>query len=354
MPIQTATILQLPAVRQEIDNRLAKLYATQGILAAQIDPMHEQLMGELKTFIARGGKRIRPYLTYLGYIGHGGHDQAAILDVAVSQELLHNFMLIHDDIIDRDMVRYGGPNISGVYTAASGSRHYGDSVAILAGDINHTLAHQAISRSNFSPARRLAALDRLDRMTLEVVGGELIDVALPHLEETEITEELLLRMMRYKTASYSFEAPLQIGAIMSGASTGAQSALSGFAIPAGIAFQLQDDLLGMFGDEAVTGKPVVGDLREGKQTLLMRYGLEMAETNERKFITKCLGNADVTTEDLHLVQSHLTTSGAKAKIETLAAQYANQALVALQRTSLNDQSKTILAELMGALTTRRK
>ncbi|HSH31368.1 MAG TPA: polyprenyl synthetase family protein, partial [Candidatus Saccharimonadales bacterium] len=144
----TATPLSLAEVRQEIDQRLEGLFEVKIKQAHGIDPLYGQMLERMALFIRRGGKRMRPYLTYLSYIGCGGSDTAAILDVAASQELYHNFLLIHDDIIDRDLMRYDGPNLSGLYMEKfqkeladlGEARHYADAMAMLAGDLNCGLA----------------------------------------------------------------------------------------------------------------------------------------------------------------------------------------------------------------------
>lgn len=317
-------------VTDRVEKELDELYSNYCSEAAVIDAQYSRLIGEMHDFIKQGGKRLRSYLTYIGYAGQGGQDIDAIIPVATSQEVLHNFLLIHDDIIDRDEFRYYGLNISGRYRrhvagdcSEEAAAHYGRSVALLAGDINHIFAHRLLLDSDFEPKDILGALRWLDTKTLEVAGGEFLDVYLAMGIEPP-QQQQLFNVMRYKTAAYSFECPLVLGAILAGANTAAQKAISELAVPLGVAYQLQDDLLGMFAGSHDTGKPATSDLAEGKLTLLMHYGLEAASRQQAQVLRSALGNPQTTQEELGAVQQVLRDTGAyeyiQKEIERLFAQ----------------------------------
>lgn len=329
-------LLSLPEFRQLLHGRLERLYDQRQAQAALIDPLYGDLLGELRGLILRSGKRLRPYLTYLAYYGFGGRSEAAILDLAASQELLHNFLLIHDDVFDRDVMRYGGLNISGAYRLKlprqlrpSERHHLADTMALMGGDITLGFGFRQIIESDFPAELRIAALSRIERMIFEVAGGEILDVLIPTFALTDVTEERLLRVCRYKTASYSFEAPLQLGAIMAQASAAQLNAITGFAIPLGVAFQLADDLLGTFGNETELGKSVLTDLREGKRTVLVLKAMDLADAEGRAVLTASLGNRRANYSDLEQVRAVLQDCGARAYVEALAEAQIAQSLLAL-------------------------
>ncbi len=353
------TQLELKAA---IDERLEKLFTDRVVAAKLIDPVYSELITEMGRFIARGGKRLRPYLTYLAYFGYGGKNEDAILELAASQELFHNFLLIHDDIIDGDSRRYSGDNITGRYVKILGkgglsqadSQHYAVAVALLAGDVNAALAFEAIANSNFDDGLKVTATARMARMIFEIVGGELLDVLLPMEPFTKITEPRLNQVISYKTTSYSFEAPLQLGALMAKAEDAEQDAISQFAMPLGAAFQITDDLLGMFGEEAITGKSITTDLKEGKRTLLIHFGLELAKGMDLIVLKQNLGNKALSESDHNAVVAVLEHCGARAKTEALANNYAQIAKDRLSLLSVTSEVKASLGKLILACVNRQK
>lgn len=358
---EATPLLTLQQIRQEIDRRLERLFFDRAEQALGIDPAYKQLIQEMGQFVARGGKRMRPYLTYLTYTGYGGKNTQAILDVATSQELYHNFLLIHDDIIDRDTIRYGGPNLTGRYMELLGknlsareARHYAEGIALLAGDVNAGLAFDVILQSDFSDAARLRAASRMTQMIFEIAGGEVLDVLLPLGQAEDVTTKRLHQVLHYKTASYSFSAPMQLGALLAEASDEQVGAIDKLAIPLGYAFQLTDDLLGMFGDEKTTGKPVTSDLAEGKRTILMQYAFELASEDQYKKLDSNFGNPDVDAAGHQEVKQILEATGAHAKTQALAATYATKAGKALDGLNLSDEAKAALADLMAFTVSRNK
>ncbi|TAK89529.1 polyprenyl synthetase family protein [Patescibacteria group bacterium] len=359
--LQDSQILTKSEFRVLVDERLAKLYAAKARQAAKIDASYAQLIEEMAAFVNRGGKRIRPYLMYLIYAGYGGDRLGAALDMAASQELYHNFLLIHDDIIDRDTTRYGGPNIAGRYCELLGrnlspqeARHFADGIALMAGDTNAGLAFELILKSDFDDSTKVRAAERMTQMIFEVSGGEVLDVLLPLGDASEVTEHRLHQVLHYKTATYSFDAPMQLGAILAGANQEQLNAIHDLAIPVGCAFQLTDDLLGMFGDEKKVGKPVTSDLAEGKRTILMQYGFELADADQRAVLEQHFGDPKVSVEGHAEVKRILEVTGAHAKTQALAASYATKAGQALDRLALAAPAKEALAEIMAFTVSRQK
>jgi geranylgeranyl pyrophosphate synthase len=332
----------MSVAKPQIDERLVTILAQQQEAAKQLDPVYGDLLQQISLLVGRGGKRLRPILALLAYEGFGGKNHKAMLDLAVAQELFHAFILMHDDIIDRDFERWRGPNIAGVYfekfSKSMPSRdalHFAEAWALMAGDLCLNLSQQVLLGSGFEPDLLIKASNLMHKTLFEMVGGEVLDVAMS-LQDLELSEARLLKIARYKTAAYSFRLPLQTGALLAGANDKTLKKLEAFAFDLGIAFQLQNDLNGMFGSS-------LSDLREGKRTLLIMHGLKLASKPDQKTLLASLGNPNVTIKDLKTIQKILTTCGAKQQTEATAQAYRDKALEVLPRLGLN--AKT--AELLG-------
>jgi geranylgeranyl pyrophosphate synthase len=343
--------LSLEAFRTVFNPVLASFMTTQTAAAAELDPLYGDLLQEMTRLLARGGKRLRPYLTYLGYLGYGGRNIPGIMQLAVSQELYHNAWLIHDDIIDHDLTRYGGPNLSAAYRTKfqqahiAGGEHLADAMALLAGNVGMSLGLHAIFSAPFPTGRTHIAARRLQDTNFTLTGGELLDVLMPTLPLADITPERLLRVYQLKTAVYSFETPLCIGSHMADANVAQTQALSAFAIPLGIAFQLADDLLGIFGNETSLGKSVLSDLREGKRTVLFTYGLQLADAADRQTLKATLGDPNASYDQLTTIRRILEANGARAKTEALARSKVAQAQAALAHLNLEPKTEAALRRL---------
>ncbi|WP_369046058.1 polyprenyl synthetase family protein [Sinomonas sp. P10A9] len=224
-----------------------------------------------------GGKRLRPQLAFHAYAAFGGRDADACATLAAAIELLHAALLVHDDVIDRDFVRRGRPNIAGLYrddALARGlsqeeARHLGVSVAVIAGDLLLAGAFRLADLASADPEVRVRLSDVMHAAVTDAAAGELDDVLMAH--DPEQTLDDVLEMEQLKTAAYSFAAPMRLGAILAGAPETSAEDVARVGMLVGAAYQVIDDVLGTFGDEAQTGKPVTSDLREGKLTVLTAY-----------------------------------------------------------------------------------
>jgi geranylgeranyl diphosphate synthase type II len=280
-----------------------------------------------------GGKRFRPRMVMGAYQALGGDDLEAAAYVGAAFELLHTALIVHDDVIDRDFVRRGVANISGSYRDAArkaGSsekvaEHSGVSAAVIAGDLALFNSYRLIDRSGVSDVVRSRLLEVMDDALFASAAGELIDVEFSISAEVPRVDDILT-MERLKTAVYSFECPLQAGAILAGASEEVIQTLGDFGREIGIAYQLVDDLLGVFGKEAETGKTTIGDLREGKRTVMISYATSTAEWES---IAPLIGKDDLTEAEAESVREVLTSCGARSFAEGLARYYANRALARL-------------------------
>jgi len=303
-----------------------------------------------------GGKRVRPAMVLAAYAGFGGRDLALVTPVAVSFELLHTAFLIHDDVIDRDLARRGIANIAGRFSdralahgAESGQAGaWAVTASILAGDLALSEAHRILARLPVEAGRRMRLLDLLDRAVFVSAAGELADVtnaARPHpLGVAEV-----LATLEQKTAVYSFEAPLQAGAVLSGATDAAIDVLGRFGRLVGVAFQLTDDILGVFGDPARTGKSVVADLREGKQTALIAHA---GATTAWPAIAPYIGKADLSAPEADVVRDHIRACGALQAVGDLARDHAAKAVETLDTPLIPAQLRGTLTTLAGSAVNR--
>ncbi|KQR54355.1 geranylgeranyl pyrophosphate synthase [Leifsonia sp. Leaf336] len=297
---------------------------------------------------ARGGKRLRPRLVLTSYHGmNGAGSRSDAVQTALAFELLHTAFLLHDDVIDGDTVRRGRPNVAGEFSAdalfrgtdAPRARLWGQSAAILAGDLLLHAATQRAARLTASEPVRSLILDLLDRAVFVTAAGELADVGLATgLSDSGIDD--VLAMTEAKTAVYTVAAPLAAGAALAGADQDVLDLLADYGRLVGTAFQLGDDLLGVFGEETVTGKSASSDLREGKQTSLIAFA---RGTTEWPAIEPLLGRPDLSAADAARVVASLELCGARAFVERLLAEHVSTAIEALE-------SPLIPAELAATLT----
>ncbi|PJJ63482.1 polyprenyl synthetase family protein [Compostimonas suwonensis] len=312
-----------------VEIELQRYFAAARLRATDYGPHYVALWDALE-HMSSGGKRVRPALVLASHEGFGGLQQDAATSVAVSFELLHTAFLIHDDLIDSDLTRRGGPNVAGVFRdraeRSGGSERQAESwattAAVLAGDLALSEAHQLIARLPVEAGVRGALLDLLGRSVFVSAAGELDDVTNTVGGEPMGLPGVLSTLER-KTAVYSFEAPLQAGALLAGAGADAIDALGRYARRVGVAFQLVDDLLGVFGDPRVTGKDVLSDLREGKRTTLLAYA---QDTGVWPQLAPLVGTGELDEHDVHRARVLLLSCGAAAATEDLARDYAEQAM----------------------------
>src|SRR6195952_2507045 len=323
-------LLAVDQLRQsQVDGVLDRFFSLAKNRASAFGTDYVRLWEQLEAS-ATGGKRFRPRMVFCAYQSLGGTDLEAAAYVGAAFELLHTALIVHDDVIDHDFVRRGAPNISGSYRdrarAAGASdadaEHRGISAAVIAGDLALFNAYRLIDRSGVDDATRERLLEVMDDALFASAAGELIDVDFSWLPEVPRVDDILA-MERLKTAVYSFECPLQAGAILAGASEETIATLADFGREIGVAYQIVDDLLGVFGEEAETGKTTIGDLREGKRTVLISYATSTREWAEIEPLT---GKADPSEADADRVRELLIDTGARAFAEGLARYYANRAI----------------------------
>lgn len=298
--------------------------------AGQIHQNYANFWRAIEKIVMAGGKRLRPYLTVVGY----GKIDSEIIKVASAQELIHIAMLIHDDIIDKDTIRHGQKNISGLYretyaphVSAEEAAHFADSAAILAGDALISEAYQLLQSTEFSKDIKSSIFRQFGTSIYEVMAGELMDVEAAFVKGTVFDP---LSIYRYKTASYSLVGPLLSGAYCAKHSSQTISALKKFAISAGIMYQIQDDLLGVYGDESATGKSTTGDLKEGKRTLLVTIHESLMDSEQTKRFQNFFGNPQASDAQFAMLKNDMIESGAKLETQGYVKTYCHDALKQLE------------------------
>lgn len=346
--------------KPKIDLALDDYMRAQIAQAAGISPSYERLWQTIADLSSAGGKRLRPSLVLLAYEACSPNVRVNLADVmpaALAFELLHLAMLIHDDIIDRDDIRYGHKNIAGqyndIYASALGGeerQHFADSSAILAGDILLSQAHELVMQCSVATGRIVRAHHDLSNAVMQVVGGELMDMESAFMSGTSVDP---MAIARYKTASYSFVAPLLAGAHLAGASQEYVDVFAELGNALGIAYQLQDDILGVFGDEHTTGKSASSDIHEGKQTYLIQHFYEQANDADKTAFSAIFGNFDASAEDIEAARGLLKKYDALAATQKVITDYGARARDSLAKLDIADSHRKALEYLITKSLQRR-
>lgn len=316
------------------DQELEKFFEEAIGDAREKDAFTAGMLEHCRALTLAGGKRLRPALMYYGYRAVGGREEEKILKASMSIELIHSFLLMHDDIIDRDGLRHGIETLHARYARLGKElfsvegEHFGLSMAMIAGDMIGALGNRVLYESGLEPALVIQALSRLQSIIGLTVIGQTKDVYIEYAKKA--SEEEILRMYEYKTARYTVEGPLHLGAILGGASSETLEALSRYAIPLGIAFQIQDDILGVFGSEEKLGKPVGSDIAEGKFTLLVSKAMKNANAQEQEELHKLLAlGSGLKFSDTERFREILRTIGSLAYASDMARRYIEEGKQAL-------------------------
>ncbi|HBB36432.1 MAG: hypothetical protein UX02_C0004G0060 [Candidatus Moranbacteria bacterium GW2011_GWC1_45_18] len=339
--------IELQNYKKTLDRSLAQYFAKKLREMREVGPSAKDAVKCIRDLILAGGKRVRAGFMYWGYRAAGGNDFEKIIEASMSIELTHIFLLIHDDIIDRDDFRHGVQTIHKRYEGLAKKfykkaepKHFGDSMAIVAGDMAAAFGNEIIFNSRFSPERKQKALLKLQEIVVNTVSGEILDVMLE--AKGRATEKEIIEVHRNKTAKYTVEGPLHLGALLAGADEKILKVLSEYAVPVGIAFQIQDDILGAFGNEKKLGKPVCSDLREGKQTLLIVKALENSDVKQKKLVKKLLGNKNVSESDIESFRRVIRETGSFEYSQNLARKYVEEGKAAIEKSDFNREVKAFL------------
>jgi len=317
---------------------------------AKNDSLMAETLRYIKKMMLAGGKRLRPALMYHGYLAAGGKEKKKILQATIGIELINTYFLIHDDIMDQDEKRHGMETIHLYYEKAgkkligkSDTKHFGNSMAIVAGDMINTLGNQAVCKSEFDLRVVVKALEKLQSIILTTIIGQSQDMIIEYRRQA--TEKEILKMYKNKTARYTVEGPLHLGAILAGANNSFLKKLSNYAIPAGIAFQIQDDTLGVIGDEEKTGKSVGSDIRQGKYTILVAKAFEKSDAKQKNILKNTLGKKNLTKKDLENFRNIIKETGSLDYAKELSLKLVLKAKKELAGIKMNKEAKIFLNDI---------
>jgi len=353
----------LKEYRDEINPLLKDYFREKRVSFKEVDPLAEEAVKVLERFTMSGGKRVRPAMVYYGYLLGGGDIKRGrkenILKASMAIELIHSFLLVHDDIIDRDAKRHGVATIHEHYKLIAkrifpktDKDHFGNSMAIIVGDLAASMANEILFESNFPPETIIRALKQLQKIVYTTIPGEMLDVVME--AKGEATEEEILKMHEGKTAFYTFEGPLHLGIILANnKSKDLLDDVSDYSKSIGKAFQIRDDILGVFGDEKKLGKPVGSDVVEGKQTLLVIKALENGNKDQRETLEDLLGKKDLSFSELELFRKVVKETDSLRYSEELARELSREAFDALETlSSSNKEGRDFLEKIAKYISTR--
>lgn len=325
---------------------------------APLGPDAERLVAEARRSVS-GGKRFRAAFCYWGFVAVRPPDEAeyaALLRACAALEVLHASALVHDDYMDDSDTRRGRPATHRAFESehrAAGwtgdPEQYGAAAAILLGDLLLTWADELLRRCGLPLTQVAGAMDVFDLCRSEVVSGQFLDVSVQARGRADV--DTAMTVLRYKSAKYSIERPLHIGAALAGGGPDRLAELTAFGLPLGEAFQLRDDELGVFGDPSTTGKPAGDDLVEGKRTVLVALALDALPQDGAAELNGALGS-ELSPEQVERLRSLIREAGALAQVEGVIDELTRLSLNALDRATITDEARVALRELAAAATVR--
>ncbi|WP_229073883.1 polyprenyl synthetase family protein [Actinoplanes sp. DH11] len=344
-------------LRQRVDKALAGFLATQRARLLEIDPALDEVAGTVSAFVLGGGKRLRPAFAYWGFRGAGGVDSDEVVAAVSALELVQASALIHDDLMDRSDTRRGEPSVHRRFEALhvrsgwrAGAAGFGDSAAVLLGDLALVWSDELLHGSGLPLTDLARARAVFDRMRTEVTVGQYLDVLTQATGDTSL--ERAGKVARFKSAKYTVERPLLFGAALAGGGPEVHAAYTAFGLPLGEAFQLRDDVLGVFGDPEVTGKPAGDDLREGKRTYLVAAAFAALAEGSRAELDAGLGDPGLDDAGVRRLREIIRGSGALAATESRIDTLTGEALDALKQAPIEDEARSVLYALAEAATRR--
>jgi geranylgeranyl diphosphate synthase type I len=341
-------------VTKALEGFLARQRPRLDAISVDLTPATDALEG----FLLDGGKRLRPAFAYWGWRGAGGQDSDAIVSAAAALEFLQASALIHDDVMDGSDTRRGRPAVHRQFAALhrregwrGASESFGTAAAILLGDMALIWADEMLNRSGL-PAEALTRAQAVyDEMRTELMAGQYLDLLEQAMGGQSVERAMIVA--RYKSAKYTVERPLHFGAALAGAGPEVVAAYTGYGLPLGEAFQLRDDVLGVFGDPSETGKPAGDDLREGKRTVLIAKTLAAATPEQTAVVRRHLGDPDLSDAGVADLREIISATGALAETERVITELTARALEAVDVDVVDATAREVLRELVVAATSRR-
>ena len=335
----------LAAVAERVEARIDALLVRELDRWSEVDVELVEPFGCLRELVRAGGKRLRPAFCHWAFVGAGGDpDDVAVVEAGAALELLHTFALVHDDVMDGSLTRRGLGTVHVAFETRHAmaewrgeGRRFGEGVAILVGDLAFVYADMLLAGAP------RAALEVFNELRLEVNVGQYLDLLGTVRGRT--STESAARICRYKAGKYTVERPLHLGAAMAGRLDELAAPLSAYGLPLGEAFQLRDDLLGVFGDSSVTGKPVGEDLREGKPTALFALTRQRASGGAAELLASRFGQADLSADEVEAIQAVMDDTGARQEIASRIDRLVADSLQAITVAPIADEARTELVDL---------
>ena len=353
----TISPLERAGLRPRVDKALSGFLATQRDNLLETDPALAGVADALSAFVLGGGKRLRPAFAYWGFRGAGGVDSDEVVTAVSALELVQASALIHDDLMDRSDTRRGEPSVhrrfAVLHTAEGwrgGAAGFGDAAAVLLGDLALVWSDELLHSSGMGLTEVARARPVFDRMRTEVTVGQYLDVLTQATGDTSL--ERAGKVARFKAAKYTVERPLLLGAALAGAGPEINASYAAFGLPLGEAFQMRDDVLGVFGDPAQTGKPAGDDLREGKRTYLVAAAFATLPEAGRAELDAALGDPGLDETGVERLRGMIRDSGALAATEARIDTLNSAALTALDQAPIDEEARQVLRELADAATRR--
>lgn len=353
------SLIEYANLGPRLENALATFLQQQRNRLTHIDTALSAVAEAAETFILGGGKRIRPAFAYWGFRGAGGHDDDSLIKAVASLELLQASALMHDDLMDDSDTRRGEPSIHRRFARrhqdaawAGDSADFGACAALLLGDLCMTWSDEMYTSAGMPAEVIRAGRTDFDAMRTEVCAGQYLDVL--NQVQRDISVERALKVARFKSAKYTIERPLLMGSALAGGSERLREVYSGYGLPLGEAFQLRDDILGVFGDPAQTGKPAGDDLREGKHTFLIASAYQACDAAGREKLNEGLGNAELDHDGITVLRELISDTGALATTEKRIDRLAEESAAALRngKDVITDEAAAVLTELAEAAVRR--
>ncbi|MGH8961999.1 MAG: polyprenyl synthetase family protein [Jatrophihabitantaceae bacterium] len=344
---------------ERVNAALATFLTERAQSLAHVGPELADVADATRSLVLDGGKRMRPRFAYWGWrtVKNAEDDDSALVTAAASLELLHACALVHDDVMDDSDTRRGRPAAHAAFASLhsdagwpGNARTFGTAAAILIGDLLLAWADTMFAGAELDPATIPRARVAYDDMREQVMAGQYLDVLVQARGGFSIEDAL--RVAEYKTSKYTVEGPLHLGAAAADAPAEVFAALTEYGAPLGEAFQLRDDVLGVFGDPSRTGKPAGDDLREGKRTLLVALAMQSASAVEAELLRHELGDRRLDSNGVSALREVIVSTGALDQVEQRIAQRTAQARDALQTDAINESARKALDELAVAATER--
>ena len=319
---------------------------------------YARIWSYIETLYRAGGKRLRPYLAYTSFqaLSRGKAPIHGFMNVAVAIEFIHLAMLIHDDIIDRDIIRHGQTNMTGMYrnhylslSQSADVDHFANGAALLSGDALISEAYRTVMAAHITADQKTEICAIFGQTIFEVIAGELLDTEAVYLAPDQVDSRNIAQL---KTASYSCVMPLKIGAVLAGATAETMADVTAIGTAIGIAYQIADDDMGIFGDEAKTGKSSCNDLRERKRTMLLQRTLTLASREDNNRLSEILSQPALSEEMIDTCRTIIIRSGARAALAAERQAYTVEALSIVGRLPVATSDAKELVALLTRLAQR--